>query len=184
MFAPDANVRKGLRVDSNIQANLEESKMLIIEVNDAQIQQALARAAQRVGDTGPLMLGIGQEMESRIRARFETETDPAGQAWAQLLPSTLETYPKDGNHRILDRTGDMINSLSHEADERQVRVGFGAVGGTAGDPYAVYHEYGTKKMARRGMLFADPEAGTLGEGDKEAILGLAVEYLRHAADGH
>ena len=31
----------------------------------------------------------------------------------------------------------------------------------AGQPYATYHEFGTKHMDRRGMLMADPEAGIL-----------------------
>jgi phage gpG-like protein len=36
--------------------------------------------------------------------------------------------------------------------KRSVTVGFA-------DPYAVFHEFGTKRMARRGMLTTNPERG-------------------------
>lgn len=43
--------------------------------------------------------------------------------------------------------------------------------------YAVYHEYGTKKMPRRGLLMEDPGARRLSGEDEQAILGLPQGYL-------
>lgn len=43
--------------------------------------------------------------------------------------------------------------------------------------YAAYHEFGTKTMPRRGMLTADPEAGTLASGDAVAVLEIVRDYL-------
>jgi hypothetical protein len=54
-----------------------------------------------------------------------------------------------------------------------VTIGFG-------QPYAAYHEWGTWKMPRRGLLTADPDAGggpTLGRGDAEAVLDVLQAVL-------
>ncbi len=67
---------------------------------------------------------------------------------------------KPGNERLLDRYGDMLDGLSSQADASSVRVGFD-------QPYAVYHEWGTKHMERRGMLTANPDTGELVPEDTE-----------------
>lgn len=89
------------------------------------------------------------------------------------VPTTLADYPDDGNRRLLHRYGDMLGSLSHQADSSSVRIGFG-------QPYATHHEWGTEHMPRRGLLMGDPDAGTLGPEDEAAvldILGLWLEGL-------
>ena len=82
----------------------------------------------------------------------------------------MDSYPDGGNRRLLDRYGDMLASLSHQADATSVRVGFG-------QPYAAFHEWGTEHMPRRGLLFADPDAGTLAEGDEAAVLDILAVWL-------
>ena len=64
--------------------------------------------------------------------------------WAQ---STVDRYSEDGNRRLLNRYGDILTSLNHQADTTSARVGFG-------QPYAAFHEWGTKHMPRRRLLFA------------------------------
>lgn len=155
---------------------------LSMEVSSPEISAVLARIARATKNLRPVMESIGQELESRISGRFETETDPDGEAWEPWAPSTEATYPDDGNGRILDRYGDMLHSLNSKADAASVRVGFGAVAGSAGDVYAVYHEWGTWKMPRRGLLFADPDQGTLGEGDEEAVLDILGVWLNDLLD--
>ena len=155
---------------------------LSMEANSAEISAVLARIARATKNMRPVMESIGQELESRISGRFETETDPDGESWEPWAPSTEATYPADGNGRILDRYGDMLNSLNSKADTGSVRVGFGAVAGSAGDVYAVYHEWGTWKMPRRGLLFADPDEGTLGAGDEDAVLGILDVWLDDLLD--
>jgi phage gpG-like protein len=71
----------------------------------------------------------------------------------------------------------MLNSLNFQAKSTSVSVGFGAVASKKGDVYAAYHEWGTKKMPRRGLLFADPNKGTLAEADNTAILDIIGTYL-------
>lgn len=145
--------------------------MLVIKLDDSAFRADLAALYRRLGDLTPVMQSIGMEMESRISGRFETRTDPNGKSWAPWAESTLESYPEDGNRQLLDRYGDMLLSLNHKADATSVRIGFGK-------PYAAFHEWGTKHMPRRGLVFADPDAGTLAKGDEEAVLDIIGLYLQ------
>lgn len=144
--------------------------MIDIQTDDSAFRASLAQLQSRLGNLTPVMQSIGMELESRISGRFESRTDPAGRAWAPWAQSTLETYPDGGNRRLLDRYGDMLASLSHQANADSVRIGFG-------QPYAAFHEFGTTDMPRRGLLFADPDAGTLGEGDQDAVMDILGVWL-------
>lgn len=144
--------------------------MIEIQVTSQSVMDALNRLIQRGQDMHPVMDAIGQRMEERVSNRFESKTDPSGHPWAPWKPSTVKSYPKNGNRSLLDRYGDMLNSLSHQADATSVRIGFG-------QPYAAYHELGTSKMQRRGMLTADPQTGELGQEDERDILELVTSYF-------
>lgn len=147
--------------------------MLEIKLDDSAFRADLAALYRRLGDLTPVMQSIGMEMESRISGRFETRTDPNGKSWAPWAESTLESYPEDGNRQLLDRYGDMLLSLNHKADATSVRIGFGK-------PYAAFHEWGTKHMPRRGLVFADPDAGTLAKGDEDAVLDIIGIWLQES----
>jgi phage virion morphogenesis protein len=147
---------------------------LSVEVSSQALQDYLAQLRQGMANMRPVMDSIGMELESRISARFETETDPNGQPWEGWAPWTRENYPEDGNSRLLDRYGDMLASLTHSAAATSARVGFG-------DPKAAFHEWGTWKMPRRGMLFSDPETGELGAEDEAAVLDIVGVWLNDLA---
>jgi phage virion morphogenesis protein len=151
--------------------------MLTVTVNSQPVIDVLTKLQQRTGDLTPAMDGIGQELNSRISARFETRSDPQGHPWAPWAKSTQDTYPKNGRGHLLERHGHMLQSLSFSADKTSVRVGFSAVAGKSGDVYAAYHEWGTKKMPRRGLLCADPNAGTLAPADEAAVLDIIDIFL-------
>ena len=151
--------------------------MFTITVDSKLVMDELARLQQRTSNLRPVMDSIGQELNNRISARFETHTDPLGHAWAPWKKSTRKSYPKDGHGVLLQRHGTMLQSLTFNADNTSVQVGFSAVASKAGDVYAAYHEWGTKKMPRRGLLFADPNARTLSPGDETAILDIINLYL-------
>lgn len=150
--------------------------MIEVKLQSAELISALDRLSRRVSDMSPVMDSIGQELEKRISNRFETESDPDGKRWAAWKPSTVKSYPKNGNRRILDRGPQdrMLNSLSHNSDSHSVTVGFGK-------KYALYHEFGTKNMKRRGLIFADPVNRLLSSRDEEAVLSVVNDYLRQAA---
>lgn len=141
-----------------------------ITVNDRLVVEFLTELGKRTGNLRGLMDSIGQEMETRVANRFETQTDPSGAPWIQWADSTIANYPDDGNGTILDRYGDMLASLSHHGDDSSVTYGFAT-------PYAAFHEFGTKRMPRRGMLTEDPNAGTLSADDQAAVLGIIEVYL-------
>lgn len=151
--------------------------MLTITVDSQPVTDVLAKLQKRMGDLTPAMESIGQELNSRVSALFETRSDPLGQPWAPWAQSTQDNYPKDGSGQLLHRHGAMLKSLSFNADKTSVRVGFGAVASKSGDVYAAYHEWGTKKMPRRGLLFADPNAGTLAPSDEKAVLDIIDTFL-------
>lgn len=143
---------------------------ITVDINDQPVLDYLNQLLARSSNLLPLMDSIGQEMEGRISSRFETRTDPNGQAWAPWAPSTVKSYPANGHGFLLDRYGDMLRSVSHSATATSVTIGFG-------QPYAAYHEFGTKHMPRRGLLTADPDSGTLGPEDAESILEIVRSYL-------
>lgn len=151
--------------------------MLTVTVQSKPVDDLLSKLLEQMGNLQPAMQAIGQELNSRVSARFETRSDPLGKAWAPWAESTRENYPKDGRGLLLERYGDMLKSLNFQADSSSVRVGFGAVASKQGDVYAAYHEWGTVKMPRRGLLFADPDAGTLAPDDETAVLDILGVFL-------
>jgi phage virion morphogenesis protein len=143
---------------------------ITVDINDRPVLDYLNQLLAKSSNLQPLMDAIGQAMESRVSSRFETRTDPLGRPWAPWARSTIKSYPEDGHGFLLDRYGDMLHSLSHSAFAASVTIGFG-------QPHAAYHEFGTRRMPRRGLLTADPDSGTLGPEDAESILDIVRGYL-------
>ena len=146
---------------------------LTVNVYAAALKEVLGRLYAATDDLSPVMSAIGMEMESRISVRFESESDPLGVKWIPWKEETKKRYPKDGNRRLLDCFGDMLGSLNHTFDDHSAAIGFG-------DPKAAYHEWGTKHMGRRGMLFADPDAGTLAPDDEAALLEIVTALFEQS----
>ena len=149
--------------------------MIDIRTDDSAFRASLEQLKRRMGNLTPVMQSIGMELETRISGRFESRTDPSGSGWAPWAQSTVDTYPDGGNRRLLDRYGDMLGSLNHQVTGDSVRIGFGK-------PYAAFHEFGTADMPRRGLLFADPDEGTLGEGDQDAVMDILGVWLNGLVD--
>jgi phage virion morphogenesis protein len=147
--------------------------MIEVQVDQAAFDNNLRELERRMGNLRPVMESIGAELESRIANRFETRRDPVGRFWAAWSKGYEAQYPSDGRGKVLERSGDMVSSLNWRADRSSVRVGFGV-------PYAAYHEFGTRRMPRRGLLFADPENGELSGADERAINELLTDWLNDA----
>jgi phage virion morphogenesis protein len=162
-----------------------------ILVDDRQVQAALRDLQARLSNMTPAMRAIATELEARAGERFESESDPAGEKWAQLSDATLLGVMRRagrGNarkqrggtkavairalasRRILYDQGDLLGSLTSRAGRDFAEVGFG-------QRYAAYHEWGTERMPRRGLLFADPHARLLGEVDRTSILDILSEHI-------
>lgn len=61
--------------------------MLTITFEDRAFRACLAELQGSLADLTPAMQSIGQQLEGRIRGRFETKTDPSGAPWARRGPS-------------------------------------------------------------------------------------------------
>ena len=68
----------------------------------------------------------------------------------------------------------MLQGLSYQAEAGSVRVGFD-------QGYATFHEFGVefgkRRMPRRGLLMANPQAGTLAPDDERAVLDVLGDFL-------
>ena len=154
--------------------------MLTITVDDSAFRSHMQELQKRLDNLTPVLNDIGNRMENAVRQRFASHTDPSGAPWKPWAPSTLESYPfpgkpaakkyGPGNARLLDRHGDMLGSLSYQASPTSVRIGFV-------QPYAMYHEYGTKHMPRRSLLTADPTQPRLGTTDEAMVLDVITQWL-------
>lgn len=156
--------------------------MLTITLEDSALKNYLGRLQDKLGNLTPVMARIGATLETRVSNRFETRTDPNGSAWRPWAKATVKSYPKrgsaaaakagkSGHGRLLDRYGDMLEGLSYQASATSVSIGFDK-------PYATYHEWGTRRMPRRGLLTANPATAQLGSEDRQSILDIVQSHLR------
>lgn len=150
-----------------------------VVVDDREVFEALSRLRGALSDMTPVMNAIGAVMESNTRIRFDTKRDPKGTAWAPIKPSTHAAYERKYKGAppgsLLDRSGPagMRQSLSYVAYDDRVVIGFGK-------PYAIYHEFGTRKMDRRGLLLGDPKTGEIGDDDRRDVMDMLGRYLAGA----
>jgi len=142
--------------------------MINIEIDDREVRLAIDDLRRRVQDMSPVMRAIGADMERRMLERFETQTDPAGRKWEPLSPRTVKA--KKGRGSILYHHGTLMDSRASQADASSVRWGFG-------QKYAAFHEFGTKRMPRRGLLLADADRRELAEEDRSLILEAIRAHL-------
>ena len=145
--------------------------MISVQIDDSPFRDQVRLLSYRMRDLTPVLEGVGAALESNVRNRFESRTDPDGVAWIPWAQSTKDSYPEGGNRRLLDRLGDMLNGVSYQLNgDASVRVGFDK-------EYATYHEWGTEHMPRRGLLMSDPDQGTLSEDDTATVLAVLNDFI-------
>lgn len=148
---------------------------LTVTVDDAVLRARLDGLTRRITAPEQLLDDIGAVLEARVQRRFDFKRDPNGEAWDPWAPATARQRRREGRGELLHHGGKrsqhLRETLNHRVGVDFVAVGFGAT-------YAQYHEFGTKRMRRRGLLTADPLAGTLGEEDRRLILQTVVNHLQ------
>lgn len=172
---------------------------LTIESNSAAIAQALRKAAQDIADTQPMMAAIGQRLETNIKHRFDTKSDPSGRAWepykavSAVIHQAIYGKPPQGS--LLERTGNLRRGVEHHASADQVEVGLTG-------PYAQHHELGTSgrvsksgkpygAIPRRGMVFgavsgvgaAAQVTQALSAEDESDVLDIIQRHILQATSG-
>lgn len=167
------------------------STITISLVGIPELRAKLEQAAASLARPTALMEAIAAQMEVNVNARFDSKTDPAGRPWAPISPMTAKIYAitKGGTRKpttadwkalragevepatlpgsLLERTRHFRGSLSARGYDDHAEIGFTRKVGNW--DLGALHEFGTKTMPARQLLTADPEAGTLGQGDIEDI---------------
>lgn len=144
---------------------------------DRPVLRVLAQLRGRLDNLGPAWQEAGDELVARADRRFESKTDPAGNAWEKWRPRTARLRAKEGRGTLLEHTRMLRASLDADASRDHLVLGLGM-------GYGPYHEIGTRKMARRGLLLAriSPEP-QLGASDQRMVLDVLMEHLTGGARG-
>lgn len=106
------------------------------------IRQHIDTLIERSVNTQPLMEEIGQYLVNSVRHRiYSSKTDPSGQKWPELKPSTREIRKRRGflENSILLQSGELANSVQvTQVSDRDVTV-------AATVKYASYMQRGVKQ---------------------------------------
>lgn len=129
---------------------------IIIEISliDNGFRANIARLLQSGSDLTPLMTQIAGIIQGSTDDAFEREADPNfGVPWAALTPRYIKQREKTGHWpgKKLQITGQLAESIKPRsgADFAEVFVG---------EPYGIFHQFGTRKMVARPFLGISVEA--------------------------
>lgn len=163
-----------------------------VDLQDADMLAAIDRGLAVLQEPGDLFEDIGARIEANANLRFETKTDPSGQPWAPLSPTTKAIYESEWFIKLnpafkggipgslLERTRQLRASLAHNVGVDYVEIGTSRQVGKKQWQVGALHEWGTTKMPRRGILAADPDAGELGADDQQDVLDIVSAALGNA----
>lgn len=129
-----------------------------VEINNAQVLDALNRLLLAGQDMNPVLLAIGEGITKRAKERFDTLAAPDGTPWAPNAPSTIDAYvsEKGGYSKktgkllkkgalmqiskkpLQGHSGDLARQISSDVLGNVLTVG-------AGPKYAAMQQFGGKK---------------------------------------
>ena len=174
----------------------------LIRLDDRELLAAIDRAIALLTQPRQMMDDIGVHLERSARLRFDFKTDPNGQPWAPLSPTTIEIYAsdwfrsrqenrdaynKDGKAflpgSLLVRTNQLRASLTHNTGEDWTEVGTSRVPEGGRWQIGWLHETGTRRMPRRGILLGNPTTGELGADDQADVLAIVNDTISGALFG-
>ena len=175
-------------------------------IQDAEVKAALKKLADKMQNLESAMELIGVYYERSVRDNFDKQADPSGKPWQPLANATLHLgifgakgfrkgrgknnkgkgyLNKSGKSflmgkRILRDSGDLIESIHHQADKNSVIIGAGGQ-----IKYPAIHQFGgpagrgrkVKIPARPYLAMNQGTDMELAEKDKRMILELIAEEL-------
>jgi len=126
--------------------------MINVQLDTSELDQAFNRLSQSTSNLYQPMDEIGDALENNIALLFVDQQSPEGEPWKPLSDVTLQRRRQgagEGSARILQDTGILKNSMTHNADHKSVEVG------TAVE-YAPTHQFGaTKGQYATGVPWGD-----------------------------
>lgn len=141
---------------------------LSVEVDDAELREALNRLVFRLANADPILDNIGRRLVTSTVNRFEREQAPDGTPWK---PSARAE--EEGGQTLTD-TARLRQSITHRVRGDGVEVGTNVV-------YGAIHQFGGEagRKDRRVTLPARPYLG-VDAGDRRAILRIVRRALERA----
>jgi len=122
-----------------------------ISLIDGEFRRVMGQLIAGASDLSPLMAAISGHFAAAAERAFDAESNPAnGTPWQPLAPSTMKQRTRRGTWpgSILQVSGELAASGVAQHGRDFAELVFGA-------PHAVYHQFGTKKMAARPFLGVD-----------------------------
>lgn len=124
---------------------------------------------------------MGEYMLLQTRNRFDTSTDPDGNAWAPLAPSTIRAKERSRNRRqkrgakrLYKRTRANPTDILKDTFQLRDTITYQVSGGelAIGSPmrYAKFHQLGTGRIPKRKIL-------GVSSADKVEIQAILADHL-------
>ena len=125
----------------------------IVKVDDSRVVIALGKFRLSLTRNGELMQQIGNSQLLSVRRTFRDQGVPAG-SWRPLAPSTIRALgAKAAGHKMLIRSGRLLNSIHAESGPGRVVIGTNLV-------YAAVQQHGSRDFGY-GARTAEQEASTI-----------------------
>ncbi|WP_319414408.1 phage virion morphogenesis protein [uncultured Cohaesibacter sp.] len=161
-----------------------------LTIKDDEVNAALQRLYDAVGDITPALKNIGEEEADVTRDRFSEEVDPWGRAWAPLNPLYQKT--KKGPGILRGQTRDLSTIIWQLASEQSVEIGSSVIyarihqeGGVikAKNAAALVFSMGGQTFKRKSVTI--PQRQFLGFNDESRARALAIveDFLDAAYQG-
>ena len=133
-----------------------------INIDDQQLNTALAELSAKLDDLTPLFAGFGEYLTRRHQDSWDAEVEPDGTPWVDLKPATWAR--KKGTKKLRER-GHMlgIRGLTYDAGADQLIFGMT-------DEKAGWHHFGTQNRAGKTIIPARKLLGINDDDSEEFIL--------------
>jgi phage virion morphogenesis protein len=144
--------------------------MIKITLNDAQVAKALDKLHGKADNLSPVLKSIGEELVLSTKQRFQTATDPDGNAWARNGEVAIE---RKGRNQPLWDHGDLGSNIGPQLLNPSTLV----VGSNA--EQAAMMQFGGTKAEFPNLWSDIPARPFLGlsNADKDMILEELVNYF-------
>lgn len=140
--------------------------MIGVQTDGKQLKSMVGGNLRKFRNLLPPFRGVAYFMRDDLLRRSRSQTDPDGNRWASLAPSTLARKRKLGQPAtILTATGDMWRSLRIVFTDKFAEITITAA-------YSRFHQNGTSKMPQRKIL-----------GMNQEIINYAVRVIRGYIQG-